>query len=185
MRYVTIQEIAAINTFVIQQYSPGEQIGIKDHHLLKFATFRPQSSIFGEDAYMSLFKKAAALFESLAQNYAFFNGNKRTALLALTFFLHYNYYQFAMATQKKIELTVDVVKHRYTFVESTQMIKSHVIYRKSDLSRVQDSSIDTKEARPFFQKQKKAFCRIYSLSKKDSSSRYEMPSNILKQSGRK
>lgn len=130
MRYLTIQEIAAMNTFVIQQYSPGEQIGIKDHHLLESAIFRPQSSVFGEDAYVSLFEKAAALFESLAQNHAFFNGNKRTALLALTFFLQYNHYQFEMSTQEKIELTVDVVKHRYTLVELAQMIENHVVYRE-------------------------------------------------------
>ena len=129
MRYLTIREIAAMNTFVIQQYSPGEQIGIKDHHLLESATFRPQSSVFGEDAYASLFEKAAALFESLAQNHAFFNGNKRTALLALAFFLQYNHYQFKMSTQEKIELTVDVVKHRYTLVELAQIIENHVVYR--------------------------------------------------------
>jgi|SRR5699024_8106765 len=103
MRYLTIQEIAAMNTFVIQQYSSGEQIGIKDHHLLESATFPPQSSMFGEDAYASLFEKAAALFESLAQNHVFFNGNK---------------------------LTVDVVKHRYTLVELAQLIENHVIYRE-------------------------------------------------------
>lgn len=127
MRYLTIQEIAAMNTFVIQQYSPGEQIGIKDHHLLESATFRPQSSVLGEDAYVSLFEKAAALFGSLTQNHVFFNGNKRTALLALTFFLRYNHYQFDMPTQEKIELTVDVVKHRYTLDKLAQRIEDHVV----------------------------------------------------------
>lgn len=127
MRYLTVREVVAINTFVIQQYSPGEQLGIKDQHLLESATFRPQASAFGEAAYPTLFAKAAALFESLAQNHAFFNGNKRTALTSLTFFLRYNGYHLKMPTQEKIEMTVNVVKHCYTFDELTQLIEKHAM----------------------------------------------------------
>ena len=42
---------------------------------------RTKQSAFGEEAYPSIFEKAAELFESLAQNHAFHNANKRTALL--------------------------------------------------------------------------------------------------------
>lgn len=44
-------------------------MGINDLALLESTTFRPQTT---------LFEKAAALFQSLTQNYAFINGNKRT-----------------------------------------------------------------------------------------------------------
>jgi|SRR5690625_1458355 len=127
MRYLTIQEITAINKFVIQQYSPSEQIGLKDSTLLESATFRPQTILFEEDAYPTLYEKAAALFQSLAQNHAFFNGNKRTAFISLIFFLRYNGYHFEMSTEEEIELTVDVVKHRYTLVELSQTIEEHVV----------------------------------------------------------
>src|SRR5699024_7444095 len=100
MRYVTVQEIAAINKFLIQKYSPGEPIGIKDYSLLESAAYRPQSSAFGEDAYQTIFEKAAALFESLAQNHSFHNANKRTALATVVFFLRYNHYHFRMPTEK-------------------------------------------------------------------------------------
>src|SRR5690625_6365367 len=82
MRYLTIIEVAAINQYVIEQFSPTEQIGIKSHSLLDSAINLPKQSAFGTDAYHTVFKKAGALFESIAQNHAFHNGNKRTAFLS-------------------------------------------------------------------------------------------------------
>lgn len=65
IRYLTVQEIIAINVAMIQRYSPGEQIGVKEPGLLELAVHRRQFSVFGEDAYPTIFEKAAALFESL------------------------------------------------------------------------------------------------------------------------
>jgi death on curing protein len=56
---------------MIQKYSIGEHIGVKNSHLLESALHRPQSSTFGEDAYLSNWEKSAALFESLGQNHPF------------------------------------------------------------------------------------------------------------------
>jgi death-on-curing family protein len=83
IRYLTVQEVIAINVAVIQKYSPGEHIGVKDCGLLESALLRPRSSAFSDDACPSLFEKAAALFESLGQNHPFQNANKRTAFTAL------------------------------------------------------------------------------------------------------
>lgn len=94
VRYLTIQEVIAINVAMIQRYSPGELIGIRSNDLLESAVHRPQSSAFGADAYQAPFEKAAALFESLGQNHPFQNANQRTAFTALVMFLHYNGYRF-------------------------------------------------------------------------------------------
>lgn len=125
MRYLTVQELVAINTFVIQKYSPQEPVGIKEPGLLESAAFRPQASAFGEDAYPTVFEKAAALFESVAQNHVFFNGNKRTALESLAIFLRYNAYHFEMTAQDTIEFTVQVATRDLDFDEIVRIIKVH------------------------------------------------------------
>lgn len=51
IRYLSLQEVIAINVALIQKYSPGEQIGVKNRSLLESALLRPQSSAFGEAAY--------------------------------------------------------------------------------------------------------------------------------------
>ncbi len=54
----------------------------RDIGLVSSAVMRPQTTVFGEDAYPDLHTKAAALLHSLARNHAFLDGNKRTAWLA-------------------------------------------------------------------------------------------------------
>lgn len=125
IRYLTAQEVIAIHVAMIQKYSPGEMIGVKDGGLLDSAVRRPQSSAFGEDAYPTPFDKAAALFESLGQNHPFHNANKRTAFVALVMFLRYNGYAFEMDPKAAEELTVDMVNHRYTFRQLAGIIKKH------------------------------------------------------------
>jgi len=55
--------------------------------LLASALGRPFQTAFGKDAYPTIQEKAAALFHSLIANHPFFDGNKRTAVLALVHFL--------------------------------------------------------------------------------------------------
>ncbi len=47
-------------------------------------------TVFGQDAYPSVFEKAAALMRSLAENQPFQDGNKRVAWAAARIFLYGN-----------------------------------------------------------------------------------------------
>jgi death-on-curing protein len=125
IRYLTVQEFIAIHVALIQKYSPSEQIGVKSSSLLESAVLRPQSSAFGEDAYPSVFEKAAALFESIGQNHAFHNANKRTAFTALVIFLQFNGLYFHMNQKAAEDFTVDMVNHKYSLEELSQTIKHH------------------------------------------------------------
>ncbi|MGZ9585681.1 type II toxin-antitoxin system death-on-curing family toxin [Paenibacillus marinisediminis] len=125
IRYLTAQEVIAINVAMIQRYSPGEDIGIKDYGLLESAVARPQSSAFSADAYPSLFEKAAALFESLGKNHPFQNANKRTAFTALVIFLKMNGYHLIIDPKQAEDFVVDMVNHKYEFVELAHLIQQH------------------------------------------------------------
>ena len=63
---------------------------VRDYGLLDSALARPQSSVFGQDAYPDIREKAAALMESLARNHGLIDGNKRLAWYATWVFLHLN-----------------------------------------------------------------------------------------------
>lgn len=65
-RYLTIDEVLVINEEVL-----GGEILLRDKGLLESAVARPMASAFGEDAYPSLFEKAAALLDSLSRNHPF------------------------------------------------------------------------------------------------------------------
>lgn len=63
---------------------------VRDPGLLSSATARPATIVFGEDAYPTLWDKAAALLHSLCKNHALFDGNKRLAWAAARTFLDSN-----------------------------------------------------------------------------------------------
>jgi death-on-curing protein len=66
---------------------------LRDRAAFASAVNRPRQSAFGQDAYPTLFSKAAALMQSLAENQAFLDGNKRIAWIATKAFLHLNGYR--------------------------------------------------------------------------------------------
>lgn len=84
MIYLTAEAVAGINADLT---GTG---GISDVGLIESACARPRATAFGDDAYPSIWEKAAALLQSLARNHAFIDGNKRTAWLAAATFLGVN-----------------------------------------------------------------------------------------------
>ncbi len=79
----TVVEVLAIHADQIDRY--GGAHGVRDMGLLETALFRPQTG-----HYADLIDEAAALWESLAQNHPFTDGNKRTAFAVTYTFLAIN-----------------------------------------------------------------------------------------------
>jgi len=76
-------DILAIHQDQIERY--GGAHGVRDFGLVEAALHRPQTGYYAD-----LLDKAAALWESLAQNHPFIDGNKRTAFAATFTFLKIN-----------------------------------------------------------------------------------------------
>ncbi len=125
VNYLTTNQVIAINAIQIRLYSPHEPLGVKEPNLLDSAINRPKQSVYGRDAYPSIYEKAAALFESIAKKHAFHNANKRTALASLIVFLKLNEYEWTMGIEEEQDFTVDVVNHKYTFEEIVLIISNH------------------------------------------------------------
>jgi death-on-curing protein len=81
--YLTMAEVLAMHADQIEHY--GGSQGVRDHGLLEAALYRPQTGYYAD-----LIEEAAALWESLAQNHPFIDGNKRTAFAATYTFLAIN-----------------------------------------------------------------------------------------------
>src|SRR5579863_3397091 len=70
--YLTAVEVLAIHDDQLGRY--GGAAGVRDLGVLEAALYRPQTGYYAD-----LIEEAAALWESLAQNHPFIDGNKRTA----------------------------------------------------------------------------------------------------------
>lgn len=130
MIYISAEIAAEINKTMIETYSKGEIIGVKEPGLLDSAINRPVATMFGNSLYGDIFEKAVALFESLAKNHVFHNANKRTAFACMTYFLFINGHVCVMSESRAADLTVDFVKGNIQFLEVVLEIKKHS-YRKS------------------------------------------------------
>ena len=63
---------------------------VRDLGLLEAAAQRPQTTLYGREAYPTIHQKAAVLLESLARNHALVDGNKRISWLAVVVFYDVN-----------------------------------------------------------------------------------------------
>lgn len=82
IRYLTIED-------VLRQVA-RKGWTVRDAGLLASAVARPSASAFGQDAYPDVWSKAAALCQSLDNNQALVDGNKRLAWLTTKVFLAIN-----------------------------------------------------------------------------------------------
>lgn len=87
----------------------GDPPPIRDIGLLGSAAARPQTTVFGADAYPDLFEKAAALLHSVVNNHALVDGNKRLGWLATAVFLDINGTDIAQASNDDVyDLVLEV-----------------------------------------------------------------------------
>lgn len=127
--FLTKEEVISAHYFMIKKMNDADQAGVKDHGLLESAVYRPQKSVFGEDAYPNLFDKAAALLESLVKNHCFHNGNKRTAYLVTKAFLMLNGKHLRMERKYAVEFIVDIAKGIHSLETTANILKEHSVDR--------------------------------------------------------
>lgn len=82
--YLDYDDLIAVATAAVGQ------VVIRDAGGLASAATRPQTTIFGHDAYPGRYEKAAALLHSLARNHPLVDGNKRLAWVSARLFLDLN-----------------------------------------------------------------------------------------------
>lgn len=86
--YISAYELLDINRELTESH------GLRDVNLLNSAVTRPGIVLFGQPQFPTLLDKAAALLHGLAYHHLFWDGNKRTAIEAVTRFLERNGLRF-------------------------------------------------------------------------------------------
>jgi len=88
MRYLTYEELIALHTVLMRDKMRETYYGVLNEGLLRSALARPRNAAQYENAEGP--EQAAYLFHGLLMNHGFVQGNKRTAYLALEWFLEMN-----------------------------------------------------------------------------------------------
>ena len=118
--YLTVAEVLAMHADQIDRY--GGSHGVRDHGLLEAALYRPQTGYYAD-----LIEEAAALWESLAQNHPFIDGDKRTAFAATYTFLAINGARLTADAQKTYVFVAALHEaSQFSFDKLVPWLRSHV-----------------------------------------------------------
>ena len=85
VEYLELEDVVALAAILF-----GDPPPIRDMGLLGSAVARPRTSAFGQDAYPDILTKAAALLQSIVNNHALIDGNKRLGWLSTAVFFEVN-----------------------------------------------------------------------------------------------
>lgn len=106
MRYLTLIEVLELHRRIIEQ--SGGALGVRDFGLLESAIAQPRMTFGGEELYLSLTEKSAALGFSIIMNHPFVDGNKRTGHAAVETLLVLNGTEISAAVdeQERVMLAI-------------------------------------------------------------------------------
>lgn len=118
VEYLTLEDLLVI----------VEELGaqVRDIGLLASAVARPQTTVFGEDAYPGLATKAAALMHSLVRNHALVDGNKRICWVAARMFLRLNEADLDAAPDDAFDVIVSAAAGEIEIAELATWINAHL-----------------------------------------------------------
>ena len=103
-----------------------DEVLVRDVGLLASAAARPQTTVFGEDAYPTFAEKAAALMHSLARNHPLVDGNKRLAWSATRVFCLLNGYDLVFTTDDAEQLVLAVATGAIDVTDIAAAITTHL-----------------------------------------------------------
>lgn len=123
MRYLTVDELIQAHQHLIKKY--GGSDGIRDKGLLEAAIHRPQASLFGAEAYPTLFDKAAAICHSVLMNHTFVDGNKRAAFASCHLTLLLNGWNLTADSEEIYIFLIDVINTHKDWPEISAWLQTH------------------------------------------------------------
>jgi death-on-curing family protein len=116
IKFLTESEIVDIHFALADDFAdspdPVSPAGVRDEHLLASAATRPSTALGPISKYQTVELASAALMHSLVHNHAFYNGNKRSALVSMLSMLDRNGVIVTCDQDEIFRWTIRVAQHR-------------------------------------------------------------------------
>ena len=119
--YLTVAEVIAIHHHQIEEY--GGEHGMLNQGALESAVFRPQTGYYND-----ISEEAAALLESLVNNHAFLDGNKRVGFAAAHTFLLMNRFDLDVSSKAAFAFVMKTMTEgKFRFALLREWISAHLV----------------------------------------------------------
>lgn len=110
MKFLTIEHILQLHVLAIKGFGGSE--GLRDLGRLESAIATQAQEVFGEELYLTLHDKAAAMCRGIIGDHPFADGNKRTGMLVALTFLEINGFNFTTSQGELEDFAVQVATEK-------------------------------------------------------------------------
>ncbi len=118
--FPTLAETLELHRVLLARFGGAE--GIRDLGLLESALIRPQTGY-----YATLSLQAAALLQSLVQNHAFVDGNKRVAFATTAIFLRMNGFRLKVTADNGENFIInELIKKKIPLDKIARWLEQHM-----------------------------------------------------------
>lgn len=133
IRYLTFAEMLRIHRELMNRFGGGffveESGNLRNPESLKFVLEEIQGSLFGKELHNTLIEKAAILAWRIIRDHVFFDGNKRTGMVACYLFLDLNGYELKIE-KDLIDVSIKVALGDIVYSEFLEWLKLKVVKHK-------------------------------------------------------
>ena len=121
---ILLEDILEFHSELEESDIPVED-GVRDMALLESAVNAPFLTFGGQDLFPSIYEKAARLLYGIANNHAFVDGNKRTAVHAMEVFLIMNRVSLDYTIDEMEVMVIGIADNTLTYEDAAQWITEH------------------------------------------------------------
>ena len=121
---ILLEDILEFHSELEESDIPVED-GVRDMALLESAVNAPFQTFGGQDLFPSIYEKAARLLYGIANNHAFVDGNKRTAVHAMEVFLIMNRVSLDYTIDEMEVMVISIADNTLTYEDAVQWITEH------------------------------------------------------------
>jgi death-on-curing protein len=125
MKLPTLFQILELHQNLIAE--SGGASGIRDFGALESALAQPEMTFGGQDLYLTLVEKTAALAYSLVMNHPFVDGNKRVAHAAMEILLVLNGYEINASVDEQEELFLNLASSKIKRQELVEWLEKKIV----------------------------------------------------------
>lgn len=127
---ITLDDVLNIQKETIENF--GGKVGVRDMNQLMSCINKIYMSVFGEDAYPTIYEKAAAFFESVVNTHPLMDGNKRTAFEGMVHILSNDGIKINKTYNQSRQFIINVVNKQLSINDIARWIK-----RNSKLTEIE------------------------------------------------
>ena len=128
IRYLSAEQVLDLHSRLVGEFGGAAALG--DRGLLESAISRPAMTFDGEDLYLDLAPKAAALMHSLVANHAFFDGNKRIGAAVAELFIELNGARLEASDEDFFETTMAVARGELGVEQLTVWFRQRLVVER-------------------------------------------------------